>query len=212
MKSSIFGEKYLFHFHTDFTDGKVSIPEYFQFAVESGISRLIFLEHIRRVPSYFVDVFVDQIDRCSKMYGLSYSLGFEAKLLANGNLDISEENIEMADVIGMAEHGSLLNLSQTKKALYQAIEEYSHLTQTKEVVWVHPGLFLKKHNLLSDEADWYSEALQYAIKKGLRIEYNLKYRLISMEARANLCQDVVVVGSDAHTFADLTNWLNLLQA
>lgn len=209
MKSNIFKEKYLFHFHTDFTDGKVTIPEYFQFAVRFGVNRLIFLEHIRKIPSYFVDVFIDQIDRYSKRYGLPYSIGFEAKLLPNGDLDISNENIEIADVIGMAEHGSLSDLCQMKKALYQAIEKYSYLAQTKEIVWVHPGLFLKKNNLLIDEADWYTHTLQHAVKMGFRIENNLKYQLVNKDNCNNICKDFVVVGSDAHTLLDLFNWLNL---
>jgi DNA polymerase (family 10)/putative hydrolase len=210
MKSEIFADTYLFHFHTTFTDGHITIPEYFEFAVESGVNRLIFLEHVRRVPSYSVSDFLKLIAIASEKYDMLYSIGFEAKILPDGTLDISNDQIDIADVIGIAEHGSFTDLCQMKNTLYQVIDKYSFLAHDKEIVWVHPGLFLKRHHLLIAEADWYNKALQYAVTKGIKIERNLKYQLISSDISTKMCCDTVVIGADAHILSDLETWMRFI--
>ena len=64
--NSIFQSRYLFHFHTLATDGKLKIADYFRFAREHAFNKLIFLEHIRRSPTYDVDGFITEVKKTSQ--------------------------------------------------------------------------------------------------------------------------------------------------
>jgi len=79
----------LFHFHTTYTDSSLSIEDYFYWAKEREISILIFCEHVKKNLNYSFDKFVKEINSMSKKYKIKYLLGVEAKLLPNGELDIS---------------------------------------------------------------------------------------------------------------------------
>lgn len=206
MKSSIFSGTYLFHLHTTFTDGHLTIPEYFEFAVNHGISRLIFLEHIRRVPSYSVSDFIKQIEQASKKYGQPFSIGFEAKMLSDGTLDISNEHLDVADVIGIAEHGSVMDLCQMEKVLYEIIKKYSSLTHDKEIVWVHPGLGFIKRDPNYFNSNRFKELVDLAISNNISIELNLKYKHLWNDTISKLSSKIV--GVDCHNKNDLQNWLN----
>ncbi|MEI6155245.1 MAG: hypothetical protein WCQ90_14290, partial [Deltaproteobacteria bacterium] len=141
----------------------------------------------------------------SKEYNLPHSIGFEAKILPNGSLDISDDDIDIADVIGIAEHGSFKDMCRLRDLLYQVIDKYNFLTNGKDVVWVHPGLFFKKHpSLLKD--DWYYTLLQYAVSKGIKIERNLKHQLVSSCISTKIGSGNIVIGADAHSIADLDVW------
>jgi histidinol phosphatase-like PHP family hydrolase len=149
MKYNIFNCKYLFHIHTVHTDGFLSVRDYFDFAGSVGIERVIFLEHIRRRPTYDTAEFARQVRECSAASGIPACVGFEAKLLADGRLDIAPEAIELADVIGIAEHGFPPDFTLLRDAFSRAVEDCRDLVYCKEIVWAHPGLWLKKDNLIN---------------------------------------------------------------
>lgn len=202
-RSSIFEGNYLFHVHTTFTDGLLTIPDYFKFCVNSGIERIIFLEHVKKFPTYSIGIFLEEIKMASSYYKLPSYVGFEAKILDDGTLDISDDEIETADVIGIAEHGITLGLNDMKASIYDVINNYSYLADQKEIIWVHPGLYLKKRQLLKTEQKWYVDMLKYSMSKGIKIEKNLKHGLVSDMALSNLNHDSVIVGVDAHNISDL---------
>src|ERR1035437_6033754 len=101
----MFSGSYLFHLHTRYTDGALSPNEYFEFAQQHGYQRLIFLEHIRRSPKYDVSQFISEIRECESRFEVAATIGFEAKVLPGGDLDISDEHLKLAQVVGIAEHG-----------------------------------------------------------------------------------------------------------
>jgi len=206
MRSEIFRGNYLFHLHTNFTDGEITIPQYFEFALKTGIEKLVFLEHIRRFPSYSVASLASQIKSFSDEYGISSFLGFETKLLPGGDLDISEEHFEAAEVIGIAEHGFSPDKKLLRDALQHAINKCRALTWHKDIVWVHPGLTLKNADLLRAEREWYLDLLQYAEQKGIRIERNLRYNLVPQDIASKITADSLVIGADAHHHEDLEVW------
>ncbi len=210
MKSDIFTGNYLFHLHTTYTDAVITIQQYFEFAIKVGIEKLIFLEHIRRLPSYSVDSFRSKIKSFSDEYGISSFVGFEAKLLPSGDLDISKEHFEVADVIGIAEHGFMPDLTVLRKSLQRAINICQPHTKSKEIVWLHPGLTLKKCNLLLAENNLYIDMLLYATERGIKIERNLKHDLISRKEISKIDINYIVIGVDAHYMADLEVWSKLM--
>lgn len=210
MKSDIFNGKYLFHLHTTLTDAEITIRQYFEFAVNTGIEKLVFLEHIRRLPTYSIASFISQIKSFSNEYGIPSFVGFETKLLPIGELDISEEHFEAADVIGIAEHGFVPDINLLRDSLQRAINTCQSFTKTKDIVWVHPGLTLKKRNLLLAEEDWYIDMLLYAGERGIKIERNLRHDLIPQQLASKIDINSIVIGADAHYIHDLEVWIEFM--
>ena len=204
---SIFQSRYLFHFHTQATDGKLEIVDYFRFARDHHFDKLIFLEHIRRSPTYDVDAFIAEVKRTSQDFGVQALAGFEAKLLADGRLDIDENYAGQADVLGIAEHGFSGDVFTLSSALIECFERYEHLKAAQALVWVHPGLFLKKKGLLKDEQSRYRDLLDRAVEAGVPPERNMRYDLVPQVVFAELDPDCRVIGADAHTNDDLTRYL-----
>ena len=135
---------YWFHLHTDAAGGQLSVEDYFKMSQHYGVEELIFLEHISRNPQYDIEDFAASIKQFSHDYNIEARVGFEAKILEDGELDILDKHIELADVIGIAEHDFPPNLTLFMTAWKEAMDFAKSLTASKEVVWVHPGLFFRK--------------------------------------------------------------------
>jgi putative hydrolase len=204
---SIFQSRYLFHFHTLATDGKLKIADYFRFAREHAFDKLIFLEHIRRSPTYNVDAFIAEVKKTSQEFGIQALAGFEAKLLPDGTLDIDENYAREADVLGIAEHGFAGDVATLSSALGECFQRYEDLKATQALVWVHPGLFFKKKGLLKDEQSRYRDLLAHAVQAGVPPERNMRYDLVPQSLFAELDPDCRVIGADAHTDDDLVRYL-----
>ncbi len=204
MRSELFQGRYLFHLHTLYTDGKLEVEDHFRNARDHKIERLIFLEHIRREPSFDVLEYVAEVKECSTRYEVPAHIGFEAKVLPDGEIDILPEHFALAEVIGIAEHGFPKDSDPDthKAALYKAIDSCRG-RDDKTFVWVHPGLWLYKKSLLVEKESVYLEMLAYAAEAGLRIERNLRYNLIPERHLKAVPASRLVVGADAHTAAEL---------
>lgn len=200
MKSDPFTGRYLFHLHTTYTDGSLTVREYFDLAQQHRLERLIFLEHIRRAPRYDVERFVAEVREGAAASGIPALVGFEAKILPGGALDISSEHAALAEVIGIAEHGFPAEFELWRTSVAQALEGAALRYPEKHLVWVHPGLWLKKHGLLEAQEDEYRRLLGLAQSLGIRIESNRRYRLLPPHLHA-ATRDLVV-GADAHRLAD----------
>ncbi|MBV8172047.1 MAG: hypothetical protein JO219_08965 [Candidatus Eremiobacteraeota bacterium] len=206
MQSDLFSCPYLFHLHTHRTDGKLSIHDHFDFAQANDVERLIFLEHIRRTPSYDVRAFVRRIHEERERRQIDGVVGFETKLLPDGTLDIDPEHAELASVIGIAEHGFPDERATLIRAFHRAITRYSKQFENKTLVWVHPGLWFRKSGLdVTTDAD-FAEMLARATDCGILIETNLRYSLLAPALLHNVPRDRVVVGADAHSESDLVRW------
>jgi putative hydrolase len=205
-KSDLFSGRYLFHFHTRLTDGHLSIVDYFRFAAQARVDRLIFLEHIRREPTYDVPQFARSVRGLSASLGIPAAIGFEAKLLPDGSLDIDDAHLALADVIGIAEHRFPPDLSALENALAQCVNHYRRLAPSVPLVWVHPGLTFRKLGFEPREHSAYAALLSWAGEVHLPVEQNLRYGLVSEQLIRDFALPSVVLGADAHTSDDLTNW------
>lgn len=210
MRSELFAGRYLFHLHTTYTDGQPAVAEYFAEALRLGFERLIFLEHIRRSPKYDVTQFATDVARCAATSGLPGLVGFEAKVLPGGDLDISEEHAALATVIGIAEHGFPNDFGLWQRSLREALEGAAAQYGDKELVWVHPGLWLKKQGLLAAEEPIYRELLDLAQGLGIKVERNLRYGLLPVDLLGQVRPAGLVLGADAHRLADLAAVAHLL--
>jgi putative hydrolase len=206
MKSNPFDRRYLFHFHTDFTDGKLSVKDYFDYAAKSDIDTLVFLEHIRREPNYDIGKFISEIRECGRSHTVEAIIGFEAKLLPDGDLDISEEHHSLANVIGIAEHSFPDQPEVLNRAFVEAVDKFRSCMPQKILVWVHPGLWFKRRGLMPHDQPIYHSMMKYARSAGVFVERNLRHDLISSQDAQKLGPGGTVTGADAHRLEDLYAW------
>jgi histidinol phosphatase-like PHP family hydrolase len=165
----------------------------------------VFLEHVRARPTYDPEDFRQEVLRESERYGMEAQVGFEARILRGGRLDISSELLRVADVVGIAEHGYEGDGSTLAEDFTTLVLDTlpSHPKQT--FVWVHPGSWLQRHAWTDTGA--YQEMFDVASRSPVLIERNLKYNLIDEEGVASLPQQKVVIGLDAHSVDEaVTRW------
>jgi len=204
----MFQGNYLFHLHTERTDGKLFIQDYFAAACRCGARSIIFLEHIRKYPGYDVEAFVKEIRDSAREAGVDAFIGFETRLLPNGSLDISDKHLELAEVIGIAEHGFPDNVELLKLSFLKVLDLYRYKMRSKNFVWVHPGLWFKRRGMNPAHSLHYLSMLAHAQKADLLIERNLRYGLIDESLVSQITPSSLVVGADAHTAEDLKVWTN----
>jgi len=197
----LFTGRYAFHLHTTATDGRLEVSDYVHFAREEQLDRLVFLEHIRKEPTYDVDRFIETVASEAEAGGVHAHVGFEAKLLPGGGLDISDADLDRAEVIGIAEHSFPDNTPLLWSSLAAAFRRYAPLAGEKNLVWVHPGLFFQKRGRLEEVFPTYQQYIDLAWSLRIAVEQNLRYQLVP----EGLTDDpaAFVVGLDAHRDTDL---------
>lgn len=210
MKSSVFESRYLFHVHTQATDGQLSVDDYFEFALHERIETLIFLEHIRRNPTYAVERLLQQITAAARKTRVCAVVGFETKVLPDGSIDIEDRHLALADVIGLAEHGSPTSADGAVLALRHALTTYPHSFPSKTFVWVHPGLWFRYFTSHLALHRPYLALLQIAQDQGVLIEKNLRYGLADEVVAANMRSEGLLIGADAHSRRDLQTWISAM--
>ena len=206
LRSDWWRGKYLFHVHTPYTDGRLTAAEYVDFAEKSGADTVVFLEHIRRQPQYDVDRFSQEVRLAGDGKAVQTVLGFEAKLLPDGALDISEEHLSAAAVVGIAEHAFPNDAGLLLEAFRQVVETYPACWPETDFVWVHPGLWYVKRGLPFEQEAAYLAMLNAARDARVLIERSLRWGVLSPAMAATLPAESVVVGVDAHTRRDLERW------
>lgn len=195
-----FTGRYLFHLHTAYTDGTPQVADYFDLARSQALDRLIFLEHIRRRPTYDVGRFVAEVRAEADRTGLPALVGFEAKVLPGGDLDISPEHASLADIIGIAEHGFPADSARWSSSLHRVLAGAAGAFGERQVVWVHPGLWLKRQGMWDTREAELRRLVSHAHSLGVRLEHNLRYGLLPSYLLAEA--GPWVLGADAHSLAD----------
>jgi putative hydrolase len=203
---AIFKGKYLFHLHTVLTDGQLSISDYLDFAMHNQVDRLIFLEHIRLDPTYSATDFAENVHSMGLSSGVEVVVGFEARVMPGGELDICDQSAALGSVIGIAEHRFELSEKQMVASLIKAFKSARKRFPAKELVWVHPGLWRHKGKMKDVSENAFMEIVNLAISLDIKIEHNLRYRLLELEKWKALPVESRCIGADAHSFPDLENW------
>lgn len=204
--SNLFEGIYLFHAHSTYTDGSLSVRELVRKAAAAGAKRLILLEHIRKQPTYDPLMLSEDLKNCGDEVGIETVLGFEAKLTIDGHLDMPWEYASLASVIGIAEHGFGGSMCDLKYALDDAIHECKKEFVDGVTIWVHPGLSFMKRGILNMSFVRYMALLMCCIDNGIYVERNLRYDLISATLASRLPAEGVVVGADVHDIVDINRW------
>jgi histidinol phosphatase-like PHP family hydrolase len=206
MKSNPFRGRYLFHFHTQHTDGKLTGRDYFDWAQAHGVQSLLFLEHVRREASYDVPAFVEEVKELEQQFGIRAGVGFETKLLPDGTLDITPEHCALAEIVGIAEHGFPDDVELLQTAFQRAVTRLPEQFPDCCMVWVHPGLWFKKRGIERPTSTACLAMLQQAKESGVFVERNLRYSLLDEALLPTISKELLVLGADAHTAKDLSAW------
>ena len=204
------GRRYWFHLHTVHTHGRSTVREYLKLAYDLGIGQVVFLEHVRRHPSYGTREFVEEVSAEAASVGLEAYVGFEAKILPGARLDIDEQVLESADVIGIAEHAYLGSADSMAVDFVNLVGSVTKQYPQQSFVWVHPGAWLwRSGDPAAGRA--YRRMIDAALGAGVRIERNLKYDVVSADDFHALTPEARVLGLDAHSVDEAqARWATIL--
>lgn len=190
------------HIHTNFTDGKSSVLEYAERAVELGIPLLAFTEHVRLELEYNFDELLNEIEVARGNFPQLIILsGCEAKVLPDGTLDCSREILDKVDYKLFAFHSFPDDVKIYLSAFNKVISEYP------VDAWAHPGLFLKKNKKLVLGDNELQRIFEILNKNNVLLEINFKHNLpvtgwITKYLEVTNNQPVVF-GGDIHTVSEL---------
>lgn len=208
--SSLLQQPYLFHLHTNYTDGQLEVEDYFRFARTHGVKTIFFTEHVRKDLKYDFHAFVDDIKAVEAKYeGIRGVIAAEAKILPEGDLDISQAVFDTIDVLCFACHGFPDDFDLYYRSFQRLLSDEKWKQKVR--VFVHPGRYLKKRHIQED-IYWnkLNELLLLGASNGVYIEDNKREMLppdISI-----IPSDLQIVGFDIHNFNGLEKWLNHYQS
>jgi histidinol phosphatase-like PHP family hydrolase len=189
---AIKSKRYIFHIHTNLTDGKSSLEDYYD---NFKNYNLIFTEHIRKIPQY------DYKDFLKKAHELGFLAGFEAKVLPGGFLDIPNDALEQADVIAVAVHSYKDNPNTLIDSLRKVFKSYLNMLP---LVWVHPHTSKVELNDFQNKMDYVFEVMK-GFEDKVYIEYNIRRKNFS-PTQIQLIKDKgfkLIYGYDAHKVDDI---------
>lgn len=196
---------YIFHVHTNHTDGHGGVEDYCRVAVKREMAGVVFTEHIRAKPTYDFNCFAAEVaDARRRFPGLGIVLGVEAKVLPGGNLDVADDVLERVDVLGIACHGFPYSQEVYARSMRAAI---STAAATAPVcVWLHPGEYLQKQPVL--DLVLLEDLIELAVANNLWIEYNVKYHTPPNELWSSIPRDKRVVGLNGHSVPEVLTIFN----
>ena len=193
-------EKGEWHVHTNYTDGKHTVFEYCEAALELKIPLIAFTEHINLKPSYDVEQFLLDVKTARLNYSpLLILKGFEAKIFPSGQLAIQHEHLQQADYLVGVFHKFPRDLELYKKTVWKL------LSNRYVDTWGHPAYFLKhkKFDDLSD--DILRGYFNYMQMFNIKLERNSRYPL-PPERWLSLAKEIgvtIVNGNDIHSVDEL---------
>ena len=194
--------KYLFHLHTNYTDGASTVEDYCLWASENGYSHLVFTEHVRKELSYDFEGFLSDIrDAGRRFVNLNIRAGVEAKLLPGGGLDIPQEILPDIEVICFACHSFPSDLDLYASSFRKLFSDTRWKNHVR--IWVHPGYFFKRLGIMEAGLSLLNELADYAIKEGIFVEHNIRHKLPPESVLKNIPKHSIITGLDAHSVEDL---------
>jgi len=198
---------YVFHVHSNFTDGESSIKEYCDIVEKLGFKSLIITEHVNKELSYSFNKFMDVIEEQRLIHNIDILAGVETKVLEDGSLDMPGWILSMIDVLAIAEHSFNGSVEDLKRALYRIFKKKN--VNRIPTVWVHPGLkVLNKFN----SPIIFKDLIRVAIENEIYIEKNLRYMLPPNWAENIIPKRLMVIGLDAHSVGEIEIYAKLLQS
>ncbi len=195
---------YLFHLHTNYTDGSNSIEDYICYASKNKIKTIIFTEHVRKNISYSFDDFYSEIKRIERKFeNVNVVIGVESKILPDGSLDIPDSILSKIDLLCFACHSFPDDINLYAEAFKKVFVDAKWKSFIR--VWVHPGRFVQRIGLSKHNIGIFENILNMAIDEGVIIENNLKQEVLLRNIIERVALENLVVGHDAHSISELDN-------
>jgi putative hydrolase len=186
------------HIHTCYTDGRNSVSDYCKRASDLGIPLVAFTEHVTKNLDYNFDAFIEEIERARDQFDLIILSGCEAKVLPDGNLDVSEEILTRVDYPVFSYHSF-----PSDSDLY--LQTLLNVLNNKYVnSWAHPGALMDIRGIhISDEN--LGDVFQCMKQNDILLERNQKYGVpnSSWMAMADTYKICLVRGSDCHGIEEM---------
>lgn len=190
--------RYIFHLHTNYTDGLNFVEEYCLWTSRNGYDAIVFTEHVRKKLSYDFNCFLKDIETArEKFSNLDIWVGVEAKMLPGGGLDVSDKILSKIQIICFACHFFPKDVNLYEKSFKRLFSDARWKNHIR--VWVHPGYFLKHLGLIDNYLYLLDRLTSFAIREGVFIERNLKYELPPRVIIKNIPQSNLLRGLDAHS-------------
>jgi len=200
----ILKDRYLSHFHTTYTDGKLSIENYFEFCNENNIKYLIFSEHVRKKLNYDFIKYCKEVNQIAKKFTkVNFLMGAEAKFLPSNELDLNNTILENIDVLFFACHGFPNDIKLFNDVVKTQFRNPKYNNVIK--IWAHPGRFFKKHPL-KNETTTMKNLINIAQENQVFLERNKKDNLIKKEYLKYVDKKNIIIGHDIHTENQLKNY------
>lgn len=211
-----------FHMHTNQTDGEGTIDTMIQRAVEKGLERIAFTEHVRASTDWFVD-FADAVREAASNYPtIDVLVGAETKVIDyHGDLDITVDILKKSDIILGSVHslpdgkGGIFDFSELSPSELAEIEfnlAKGILKHSPVDVLAHPGgMYSARHGAFP--INYFKELMYYAKVNDKAIECSSKY-LKNPYDFLSICSEInpaISIGSDAHRAGEVGNCRELLK-
>lgn len=183
------------HVHTDYSHGTSSVAECVSTAKDFGLSFVAITEHVRRAITYDYGDFVRTVaDAASD--NLLVVPGCEAKVLADGTLDIPNEVLSLSQLNLMAFHAFNGGVDEMLDAASACMANYPvH-------VWAHPFMLNGSLALMSNTAQ--RRAIDLCREHEVLLEINKQYATPDKAFVDRAKVEVgLVFGSNAHHRTEL---------
>ena len=195
-------DNYLFHLHTNYTDGLNSIEDYFRYASKNKFETIVFTEHVRKKISYNFEDYFSEIRRTeTKFENVNAIVGVESKIFPDGSIDIPESILPMIDLLCFACHSFPDDITLYEEAFKEVFVDAKWKSFIR--VWVHPGRYLQRIGLTKHNTDIFHGLLNTAVGEGVFIENNLKQVVLLRNIIESIPSESLVVGHDAHSVSEL---------
>ncbi len=195
-------DNYLFHLHTNYTDGLNSIEDYFCYASKNMVKTIVFTEHVRNNLSYNFNDYYSEIKRIeNKFETVNAIVGVESKILPDGSMDIPDSILPKIDLLCFACHSFPDDINLYAKAFKKVLVDPKWKSFIR--VWVHPGRFLQRIGFSKHNIDIFQNLLNTAVVEGVFVENNLKQEILLRNIVKSILSESQVIGHDAHSVSEL---------
>lgn len=213
------------HLHTDFSDGQNTPTEMVEKAIELGIEKITFTDHVRKYSDW-VREYVETINGLNKIYKeyIDISIGVECKVLDFfGNLDcpdaiLFDDHIEKVAAIHRIPNfdGGFIcrqDISNEKRALEAFFLALQGIGRNKYVSRVaHPFSLFNQFRISKQDDQLWKRMHLLLDNLNMSFEYNVKYdnSMVPKDIWSKH-REKVVVGSDSHSVNELEDRLTLIR-
>jgi len=219
------------HLHTSFTDGANTPEEIIENAMEKGIKRIVFTEHVQRSSSWYKR-FIKVLNDLKLKYEnrITICAGIEAKMInLEGEIDATDSQKDLAEIIMGSVHGYLKGEKEleyyefeelgAKKGLELEFKQTLLMIKNHKQYGInvigHPfGKFISNYDIRVPYKYW-EEIISLIRDVNLAFDLNFLYHKDYFGEILELAEQYQVklnVGSDAHNLGDIGKCYSQIKA